>query len=106
LRPDRDQELAKLFVESEWSQEQLALYLGKRWGKEVERRWVSYHLRLGRFLLFFRTSGSEEWKIPDSLTEHRFRRLWEETPAQGNFSGHRANTEAAARDEQRRFAVI
>ncbi|SRR5579883_1737580 len=81
-----------------WSQEKLAAHLAQRWGKEVTQQYVSYRLRLGRFLSFFTTSGCEDWKIPADLTERRFRTLWEETEASGNFSGHRANTEAAKLD--------
>src|SRR5262249_23371264 len=56
----RDQNMARLFLESGWSQEELAAHLGKRWGKEVSRPWVTCHLRFGRFLAFFVTSGNKE----------------------------------------------
>ncbi len=103
----RDQELAKLFVESEWSQEQLAEHLGKTWGKEVSREWVSKRLLFGRFLAFFGTSCTkDQFSIPSNLTEGAFRRFWESTEPGGDFRGHRANTTAATEDEQRRFGEI
>jgi hypothetical protein len=98
--------LAKLFVESGWSQEQLAAHLSLRWQKEVSREWVAKHSLFGRFLKFFGTTGTEEWSSPVQLTERGFRSYWEGTEAGGNFSGHRANTEAAKQDEQRRFGDI
>lgn len=104
----RDQHMAKLFVESEWSQEDLAEHLAKRWGKEVSRQWVGYHLLFGRFLLFFATSrGKDEWQMDRRLTEWTFRnRYWEGTKADGDFRGHKANTEGAVADEKRRFGEI
>jgi hypothetical protein len=93
----RDQHLARLFAESEWSQEDLAAHLAKKWGKEVSQEWVSKHLRLGRFLAFINTSGIEnEWQVPPNFTEREFRRYWEATEAGGNFRGLKARTEGAA----------
>jgi hypothetical protein len=85
----------------------LAERLSKRWEREVIQQWISYHLRLGRFLLFFTTVRcKDEFKIPQNLTEWAFRKLWEATEAGGDFRGHKANTEAAVADEQRRFGEI
>lgn len=108
----RDQELARLFLESGWSQEQLAVHLAKTWGKEVSPDWVAKRLRFGRFLSFFNTSGIEEeapgasFKLPANLTERAFRTFWEATEAGGNYSGHKASTEAALADERRRFGEV
>ena len=96
------QQLARLFVESDWSQEKLAEVLSKRRGEEVCRQWVGQRLRFGRFLTFFATACSKDAKIPADLTEGKFRVLWEATEASGNFSGHKANTEAGKQDELRR----
>jgi hypothetical protein len=88
--------MARLFLESEHSQEELAEHLARRWGKSVTQQWVAYHLRLGRFLTFFTTTGCEDqFKLPPNLTERTFRKLWEATTPGGNFSGHMARTEAA-----------
>jgi hypothetical protein len=108
----RDQELAKLFVECDWSQDELADELIKLWDKEVSRQWVGQHLRFGRFISFFATSGSEDdppgahFKLPHNLTERGFRHLWDATESSGNFSGHKANTQNAVKDEQRRFIEV
>lgn len=102
----RDQEMAKAFLESEWSQEQLAEFLGKRWGKDVSRPWVECRLRFGRFIGFFDTQCIKEWTLPTNLTEGAFRRLWESTKGDRDFRGHKANTEAAVKDEQRRFREV
>ena len=102
----RDQHMAALFVESDWSQEKLAAHLSKRWGKDVARQWVEKHLRFGRFLQFFATTGSkDEWKIPLNLTERAFRRFWEATEPAGDFRGHKANSKAALLDERRPFPL-
>src|SRR5262245_56539450 len=75
----RDQAMAKLFVASEWSQGDLAANLTERWGRDVSPDWVSKHLRLGRFLSFFNTSGIEssvpgsQFCLPTNLTERAFR---------------------------------
>ena len=108
----RDQAMARLFLESDWSQEKLAAHLAKRWGKEVSRQWVGCHLLLGRFLAFFATAGGKEgapgadFLFPLNLTERAFRRFWGATEPTGDFRGHKANTEASAKDERRRFAEV
>jgi len=104
----RDQQLAKLFVECEWSQEKLAEHLAAKWGEEVSPMWVSYRLRFGRFLTFFNTTcvGTSSWRLPCNLAEGTFRNFWDATTASGDFSGKRANTEAAVKDEERRFAEV
>lgn len=104
----RDQELAKLFIECEWSQEEIAGKLSKHWDKEVTQQWVSYRLRFGRFISFFTTSGCEEqFVLPRNLSERTFRRLWDATKTEGeNFSGHRSQTVAAKEDEERRFKEV
>lgn len=60
-----EQELAKLFERSGWTQEQLAMKEGKG------QTWVSYQLRFGRFLVF-----AEHITACDNLTEGRFRKAW------------------------------
>jgi hypothetical protein len=104
----RDQQMAKLFIESDWSQEQLARHLARRWGKEVSRQWITCRLRFGRFISFFATTGSKEqpWKLPRNLTERRFRGYWERTTAQVESRGHKSQTMAAVEDEKRRFAEV
>src|SRR5262245_19903056 len=70
----RDQQMAALFLDSEWSQEELAAHLSKRWDKSISHDWVNLHLRLGRFLNFFTTSGRKDHlKLPVNLTERAFR---------------------------------
>jgi hypothetical protein len=102
-----DQRLAKLFVDSGRSQQELANHLAEVWSKNVAPEWVSKHIRFGRFLSFFSTVCTEEgFRLPPNLTEGGFRALWENTTADGNYSGHRANTEAATNDERRRFAEV
>jgi hypothetical protein len=66
-----EQELARLFYRSGWTQEALAKKEGK------SQRWVSYALLFGRFL-DFSTSGANG-PIPANLTERRFRSFWERT---------------------------
>src|SRR5262245_59793383 len=108
----RDQAMARLFLESEWSQDDLAAHLAKRWGREVSRQWVSYHLRFGRFLSFFATGCGENeahgvtFRLPPNLTEGKFRELWEGTEAGGNFGGRGSYSEAAVADERRRFGEV
>jgi hypothetical protein len=97
----KDQRLARLFLASGRSQQALADRLGRA------QQGVAQHLRFGRFLAFFTTSGSKEgFKLPPNLTERGFRTLWEGTEAEGTFHGHKANTEAAADDERRRFGAV
>lgn len=107
-----DQEMARLFLKSGWSQEKLAARLAAVWEKEVSPDWVSKRLRFGRFLTHFNTDCIEDdapgaqFILPPNLTEGGFRALWDATEASGNFSGHKANTEAAAKDERRRFGEV
>lgn len=61
-----DQELARLFYRSGWTQEQLATAEGK------SQKWVSRRLLFGRFLGFIPTGI-----FPKSLTERRFLGYWE-----------------------------
>jgi hypothetical protein len=88
---------------SGWSQDEIASEVGQ------SREWVKYHLRFGRFITFFSTVRAKDdstgplFVLPANLTENRFRAFWEATKPAGNFTGHRANTEAAAADEHRRF---
>jgi hypothetical protein len=76
------------------------------------RRWVTDHLLYGRFLQFFGAgcakddSPATHWRLPSNLTERAFRRFWSATEAAADFRGHRANTEAAKKDEQRRFGEV
>lgn len=63
-----EQELARLFYQSGWKQEQLAAEEGKT------QRWVAYRLLFGRFLAFSTTV-----LIPKMFTERRFRSYWERT---------------------------
>lgn len=65
----RDQELARLFEECEWSQEKMAHRMGKT------KSWVSKRLTFRRFLTAF-----PEWKHDLSfLTEGAFRHYWAKT---------------------------
>ena len=87
----RDQRLARLFLNSERSQQELAEHLGEGWSQQG----VGQHLRFGRFLTFFTTTGSKDgFKLPRNLTERGFRTLWDATQAGGEFRGHKAHTEA------------
>ena len=63
-----EQGLARLFVESGWTQDQLALKEGQ------SRPWVTVRVRFGRFLDF-----ATNVTIPKNLTEGRFRGYWEQT---------------------------
>src|SRR5215467_7999780 len=67
-----EQELAKLFERSGWTQDELAKKEGK------SRRFIAYQLTFGRFLNFG-TSGSNLENLPQNLTERRFRSYWERT---------------------------
>src|ERR1700729_3840434 len=96
----RDQQLAKLFIEADWSQARIAKRMGK------SHQWVSFRLCFGRFLAFSSTSGRENWSLPTNLTERSFRLFWEGTTSSGNFTGKLANSQAAIKDEERRFAEI
>jgi hypothetical protein len=63
-----EQELARLFYQSGWTQEQLAAIESK------SRKWIDFRVRFGRFLDFGTTVP-----IPKNLTEGRFRGYWERT---------------------------
>ena len=63
-----DQELARLFYRSGWTQEQLATAEGK------SQFWVSKRVLFGKFLAFISTGY-----IPRTCTERRFRSYWERT---------------------------
>lgn len=68
----RDQELARLFHECEWTQERIAQRMGKT------HAWVSFRLTFGAFLDFV-TTGYKSLPPLDSLTERAFRRLYQGT---------------------------
>ncbi len=68
----RDQEMARLFNESGWTQERIAEKVGK------SRSWVTLRLTLGRFLSLV-TTGHQNQKPPGNLTERRFRSLYRQT---------------------------
>jgi hypothetical protein len=71
---------------------EIAEHLTKH-GKQVDHAWVSRHLRFGRFLSFFVSSGHKEgfrlpsnfqttvcnegFRLPANLTERAFRGMWE-----------------------------
>ena len=64
-----EQELSRLFIQSGWTQEELA-------EKEMRSQsWVDQHLRFGRFLEWVTTSGGNA----DNLSERRFRGYWSQT---------------------------
>ena len=69
----RDQELAKLFYASGWTQQELADKEGK------SQQGIGQHLRLGMFISWFTTTGSKHENLPKNLTERRFRSYWEVT---------------------------
>jgi hypothetical protein len=81
-----NQSLARLFYESEWTQERIAAKIG------MSPDWVGKHLRFGRFLEFVArsTTGTEgenpPLQPPKSLTERRFRSAWERTEASGKHA--------------------
>jgi hypothetical protein len=67
-----EQDLAQLFARSGWTQEKLAKKEGK------SRQWVAFRLTYGRFLMFATNVANAE-KLPNNLTEGRFRDLWFKT---------------------------
>jgi hypothetical protein len=81
-----EQELARLFEHSRWTQEELA----KAEGKSESR--IGYLLRFGRFLEKTSSGG-----FLADLTERRFRSYWEKTAREG---------EDKNADELRRFAEV
>ena len=68
----RDQEIARLFIESGWTQDRIAKRMGR------SQSWVGYRLVFGRFLQFTTTGGIFK-KPPKNLTERRFRSYFEQT---------------------------
>ncbi len=68
----RDQELARLFVECEWSQERIGRHLDRA------QSWVSQQLTFGRFLEFI-TARDKSRMEAVSLTEWAFRELYKKT---------------------------
>jgi transcriptional regulator with XRE-family HTH domain len=67
-----EQELARLFFKSGWTQEELATKEGK------SQQWIAQRVRFGRFLDFTTTVVNLE-KPLFSLTERRFREFWDKT---------------------------
>lgn len=70
-----EQELARLFYRSGWTQEELAARESTLLGKKVDRSYIARRLLFGRFLDFV-PSGHN---LPTALTERRFRDYWERT---------------------------
>jgi len=68
----RDQALARLFVSSGWTQQELAEFVGK------SQFWVSKRLLFGRFLGFISTGYKTE-NLPEHFPERRFRSFWSRT---------------------------
>lgn len=70
-----EQELAKLFYVSGWTQEQLAAE------EEKSPQWIAQRLKLGQFLSFAEnsTTGRKTEKALFLLTERKFRDYWSET---------------------------
>lgn len=66
--PTKDQSIAKLYIDSGWTQQEIADHTG------MSKSWVGYQLCFGRFLKFSTNGGN-----PRNLTERAFRNLWEET---------------------------
>lgn len=63
----RDQHLAQMFYECEWTQQEIADEEG------MSREWVSKRLIFGRFCEFL---GTTVPKLPVNLTEGKFREFW------------------------------
>lgn len=91
----RDQKMAQLFAESEWSQEQIAEKVGK------DRSWVTRHFCFARFLEFV-PNGHETEKLPKNFTERKFREYWDKT--ERTTSSRKGK--AADADEKARFAEV
>ena len=68
----RDQEIARLFVQSGWTQERIAQRMGK------SQQHISRLLLFGRFLVFMPT-GHKPMNPPKNLTERLFRGYFERT---------------------------
>ena len=63
-----EQALAKLFIDSGWSQDELAIREGKT------QQWVAYRIRFGRFLVY-----AAKTTTVVSLSERAFRHYWDQT---------------------------
>lgn len=72
-----EQELAKVFARSGWTQEELAAKVGK------DRTWVARRLTLGRFLDFVPMGTNLGFDLSD-LSERRFREAWSKTEKSPN----------------------
>jgi hypothetical protein len=72
-----EQELARLFARSGWTQEDLATKEGKT------QAWISRRLVFGRFLEFMPNGISAE-SLPKNLSEGRFREFWKQTDRNDN----------------------
>jgi hypothetical protein len=102
-----EQELARLFVRSGWTQEQLAAKEHK------SQKWIDFYVRFGRFLTFsttvlnpwisrltlfgrfldFAPMGANAETLPNNLSERRFRAYWE-------------RSEKAGGNERQRFGAL
>lgn len=67
----RDQAIASLFEESQWTQQMIADKVGK------SQSYTCQLMCFGRFLKFIATGNNHE--IPSNLTERAFRKYWEQT---------------------------
>jgi hypothetical protein len=72
-----EQELAKLFWRSGWTQEELAAKEGK------SRQWITQRLVFGRFLEFA-TMVAGAQNLPKNLSERYFRGFWSQTDKDDN----------------------
>lgn len=72
-----EQELAKLFWRSGWTQEELAAKEGK------SRPYIAQKLIFGRFLGFVASATSAE-NLPKNLSEGYFRKFWSQTDKDDN----------------------
>jgi hypothetical protein len=63
--------MARLFEESEWSQEQIAQHVSEVTGKVIRQSYVSRRLTFGRFLKVMPTGHNS------GLNERRFRRHYQ-----------------------------
>jgi len=65
----RDQELARLFLECEWTQERIGQKMGRT------QAWVSFRLIFGRFLSFITSGYKDQTESLLRLTERAFRKV-------------------------------